>query len=64
MRFYSIAWNEAKTVGVICKEHQLAYELRKGALNSLGIVTGDFVEAWADMTVDDNCTIEHVVLND
>lgn len=57
---YHIAWNEARTVGVICEDQQMAYELRKGALNSLGIVTGDFVEAWAEMTVDDNCTIQDV----
>lgn len=57
-----IAWNETKTVGIVCEDGQLAYELRKGALNSLGIVTGAFVEAWADMTVDDNCTTEEVEL--
>jgi len=60
MTTYHIAWNEARTVGVICEDHQLAYELRKGASNSLGIVTGPFVEAWAEMTVDDNCTIQTV----
>lgn len=63
---YSIAWNERKTVGVIVKEdeeHQgLTYELRKGALNSLGVVTGDFVEAWAEMTADDNCTLQKGVV--
>lgn len=62
-----IVWNEAKTIGIIINmpsepedEWQLAYELRKGALNCLGLVTGDFVEAWAEMTADDNCTIEEL----
>lgn len=63
---YSIAWNERKTVGVIVKEDEehrgLTYELRKGALNSLGVVTGDFVEAWAEMTADDNCTLQKGVM--
>ena len=59
---YHIAWNEARTVGVICEDPQMAYELRKGANNSLGIVTGDFCEAWAEMTADDNCTIETVTM--
>ena len=53
----SIVWNEANSVGVACRDAQLAYELRKGALNPLGIVSGAFVEAWADMTAEDNCTI-------
>lgn len=57
-----IAWNEARTVGVICEDRQMVYELRKGANNSLGIVTGEFCEAWAEMTADDNCTIEDVRL--
>lgn len=57
---YHIAWNEARTVGVICQEGQMAYELRKGAQNSLGIVTPDFCEAWGDMTADDNCTTQMV----
>lgn len=64
---YSICWNEAKTVGVIVKEDDehigLTYELRKGALNTLGVVSADFVEAWGDMTAHDNCTIEIVELN-
>jgi len=64
---YSICWNEAKTVGVIVKEDDdhcgLTYELRKGALNSLGVVTGEFVEAWAEMTANDNCTIEQIELD-
>lgn len=57
-----IAWNEEKTVGVICQEYQLAYELRKGAMNPLGIVTYEFVDAWGDMTANDNCTIQEVEL--
>lgn len=54
----SICWNEAKTVGIICEDDQLAYELRKGAMNPLGIVSSAFMDAWGDMTADDNCTIE------
>lgn len=64
MSEYSICWNEKKTVGVIVVEDYdhvgLTYELRKGALNSLGVVTPDFVEAWAEMTAEDNCTIEKI----
>lgn len=64
---HTICWNEAKTVGIIVKEDAehvgLTYELRKGALNSLGVVSGDFVEAWAEMTADDNCTIECIDLS-
>lgn len=56
----SICWNEAKTVGIICEDDQLAYELRKGAMNPLGIVTPAFMDAWGDMTADDNCTIEKI----
>lgn len=59
---YHIAWNEARTVGVICEDPQMAYELRKGASNCLGIVTGDFCEAWGDMTANDACTIETVTM--
>ena len=66
MTTHTICWNEAKTIGVIVKEDAnhvgLTYELRKGALNSLGIVTPDFVEAWAEMTAEDNCTIQKVTL--
>lgn len=57
----SICWNEAKTVGIICEDDQLAYELRKGAMNPLGIVTPAFMDAWGDMTADDNCTKEKVI---
>lgn len=63
---YKIAWNEAKTIGVIVKEDEgsdrigLTYELRKGAMNTLGVVTPDFMDAWGDMTADDNCTVETV----
>jgi len=59
---YHIAWNEGRTVGVICEDPQMAYELRKGASNCLGIVTGDFCEAWGDMTANDACTIETVTM--
>lgn len=63
---YSVCWNEAKTIGVIVKEDDehkgLTYELRKGALNTLGVVTPDFMDAWGDMTAEDNCTIETVEL--
>lgn len=62
---HKICWNEAKTVGIIVNEsvedyQGLTYELRKGALNTLGVVSADFVEAWAEMTADDNCTIEDI----
>lgn len=60
MAKYTIAWNEAKTVGIICEETQLAYELRKGAQNPLGIVSPDFMDAWAEMTVDENCTLQEI----
>ncbi len=64
---HTICWNERKTVGVIViEDHEhvgLTYELRKGALNSLGVVDPQFVEAWAEMTAHDNCTIEKVNLN-
>jgi len=64
---YKICWNEAKTVGIIVNEgsdeHRgLTYELRKGALNTLGVVSADFVEAWGDMTAEDNCTVEEIDL--
>lgn len=64
---HKICWNEAKTVGVIVDETNpdylgLTYELRKGACNTLGVVSVDFVEAWGDMTADDNCTVEVVEL--
>lgn len=61
---HKIVWNEAKTIGIIIKEDNerlgLAYELRKGSLNTLGAITSDFAEAWGDMTADENCTIEIV----
>ncbi|MBH0113218.1 hypothetical protein I5E68_09695 [Novosphingobium sp. YJ-S2-02] len=57
---YHIAWSGDRAVGVICADRQMAYELRKGAHNTLGIVTDEFVEAWADMTCDDNCTMQTV----
>ncbi|MBY5863235.1 hypothetical protein [Rhizobium leguminosarum] len=71
-RKYRIAWNEARTIGVIVKDDrdsdcefaQLAYELRKGALNTLGVVSYEFVDAWGDMTADDNCTIEDITLSE
>jgi hypothetical protein len=59
-----VVWNEARTVGVVFNfedeidNKQLVYEFRKGACNSLGMVTHDFIDAWAEMTVDDNCTTE------
>jgi hypothetical protein len=59
-----IVWrDESRTLGVICDDHQMCYELRKGAMNPLGIVTGEFCEAWADMTVNDNCIIETVEIS-
>lgn len=57
---YHIAWNQDRTVGVICEDPQMAYELRKGAHNTLGIVSDEFVEAWAEMTALDNCTTEEI----
>lgn len=58
-----IVWrNEEKTIGVIVEEYQLAYELRKGSMNSLGIVDGPFMDAWGDLTADDVCIIEEVQL--
>ena len=64
---HKICWNEAKTVGIIVNEgsdeHRgLTYELRKGALNTLGVVSADFVEAWGDMTAESNCTVEEIDL--
>ena len=59
---YHIAWNEARSVGVICKDEQMAYELRKGSTNTLGIVSAAFSDAWGDMTVDDNCEMQAVDL--
>lgn len=59
-----IVWNQQKTVGIVLNfedqndTSQMAYELRKGALNSLGLINHDFVKSWAEMTADDNCTIE------
>ena len=61
-----IVWNEKKTVGIVLNlenntdNEAMAYELRKGALNSLGILHSDIVEGWAEFTADDNCTIETV----
>lgn len=58
-----VVWKDKeKTVGVIVEDSQMAYELRKGALNSLGIVTMNFVESWAEMTAYDNCFIEELEL--
>jgi hypothetical protein len=62
MAKFNIAWNEDKTIGVVCADSQMAYELRKGSNNPLGIVTYDFCEAWANMTATDNCTIQEVEL--
>ncbi len=55
-----IVWNEDKSVGILVKDDQLAYELRKGSANTLGIVSPEFMDAWAEMTAADVCTIEEV----
>lgn len=63
---HKICWNEAKTIGIIVKEDGyrlgLTYELRKGALNTLGVVSSEFMDAWGDMTAEDNCTVEEIDL--
>lgn len=67
---YRIAWNEARTIGVIVKDDrdsegefaQLVYELRKGSMNTLGVVSSEFMDAWGDLTANDACTIQDVTL--
>lgn len=55
-----IVWNASKTLGIVTDDHQLAYELRKGSSNTLGILDYKFMDAWGDMTAYDNCTIEEL----
>lgn len=56
-----IVWKDVeRTVGMIVNDSQLAYELRKGALNTLGMIEPDLMEAWAEATAYDNCFIEKV----
>lgn len=61
-----IVWNTAKTIGIILNFEDeldngaLAYELRKGASNPLGLIDGIFMEAWNEFTCEDACTIENL----
>lgn len=65
VRAYHIVWNEAKTEGFVTTDGQLAYEVRKGAVDNC--YNGELEEqsvvgiAFAEKWVDDNCTIETVV---
>lgn len=58
---YFIVWNESKTEGFITTDEQLAYEVRKSAVDNCfdkdgrcSTVGQAFCEAWAQ----DNCTTE------
>jgi hypothetical protein len=55
-----IVWNDDRSVGLVVTNYQLAYELRKGASNTLGMIDVDLMEAWGDATSEDNCTIEEI----
>lgn len=67
---HKIVWkNEHKNLGIIVNEENenylgLSHELRKGALNTLGVVSAAFMEAWGDMTAYNNCIVETVNLNE
>lgn len=62
MKRYIVWRNAEKTQGFIVDDAQLAYEMRKGASNTLGMIEYELLEAWNEATVDDDCIIEEVTL--
>jgi|TARA_R110000851_G_scaffold32845_5_gene87880 hypothetical protein len=58
-----IVWNDTKTIGIAVNfpeendENGVAYELRKGSSNTLGLIDEHFMEAWSEMTAFHNCEI-------
>lgn len=56
-----IVWkNDEREIGIVTTDAQLAYELRKGTMNTLGLISYEFMDSWGDITADYDCIIEEM----
>jgi len=60
-----VVLDPTKEVGMATTDKQMAYEMRKGAHNTLGIVSDQLLEAWNEYSAEHACvTIEIDIPND